>query len=152
MNISKKGIDLIKHFEGCYKKAYLCPANVWTIGIGTTGFVDGKPIGAGMEITEEKAEQLLAADLIKFEKVVSTLITVPLNQNQFDALVSFAYNCGEGALKNSTLRKLLNKNQYGEVPAQLNRWNKAGGKVLEGLSRRRRAEGKLFSKGILDFS
>lgn len=139
MQISQKGIDLIKQFEGCKLKAYLCPAGVWTIGFGSTsGVIEG------MQITEKEAEEMLKKDLRYFERWVSKLIEVELTQNQFDALVSFTYNLGEGALKGSTLRKKLNMGLYNEVPAQMLRWNRAGGKVLNGLVRRREAEAKMF--------
>lgn len=149
--ISHLGIDLVKHFEGCYLKAYLCPANVWTIGYGHTGNVGPVPITEGMTITQETAEQLLKEDMEYFEKAVLRLVKVPLNQAQFDSLVSFSFNVGSGALAKSTLLKLLNKGKYEEVPAQLNRWNKGGGKVLKGLVRRRKAEGYLWTNGYNNF-
>lgn len=152
MKISAKGIQLIQHFEGCYLDAYLCPANVWTIGYGHTGMVDGKQIQAGMKITQAKATELLREDMAEFEKHVMRLIDVPLTQSQFDALVSFSFNVGAGALQKSTLRKLLNQGKYQEVPAQLGRWNKANNKVLAGLTRRRKAEGVLWSTGQLQFN
>ncbi|MGL5904757.1 MAG: lysozyme [Cetobacterium sp.] len=139
MKISQKGIDLIKSFEGLELKAYQCSAKVWTIGFGST-----KGVVPGMQITEKEAEEMLKKDLIYFERWVEKLIEVELTQNQFDALVSFTYNLGEGALKNSTLRKFLNDKRYDLVPAQFLRWNKAGGKVLNGLTRRREAEAKMF--------
>ncbi|MGL5713608.1 MAG: lysozyme, partial [Paraclostridium sp.] len=123
MQISQKGIDLIKQFEGCKLKAYLCPAGVWTIGFGSTsGVIEG------MQITEKEAEEMLKKDLRYFERWVSKLIEVELTQNQFDALVSFTYNLGEGALKGSTLRKKLNMGLYNAVPSEMLRWNRAGGK------------------------
>ena len=152
MRASLKGVELIKHFEGCRLDAYLCPASVWTIGYGHTGKVDGKTIQAGMKIPQNKATELLREDMAEFEKHVLHLIDVPLTQNQFDALVSFSFNVGAGALKNSTLRKLLNQGKYKEVPAQLGRWNKAKGKVLAGLTRRRKAEGVLWSTGQVKFT
>jgi lysozyme len=151
MTISEEGLKLIKHFEGCHLDAYLCPANVVTIGWGTTGKVDGVPLKLGMKITQEKADELLKQDMAKFERAVKSCVTVPLSQNQFDALVSFAYNCGAEALRSSTLLKLLNAGNYPAVPVQLSRWNKGGGKVLAGLVRRRAAEGTLFITGKLDF-
>ena len=144
MKISQTGINLIKQFEGCYLTAYLCPAKVWTIGYGTTGTVDGKAIGKGMKITKQKAEQLLRKDLEQFEKAVSAAVKVPINQNQFDALVSFSYNCGAGALRKSTLLRKLNQKDYKGAAEEFLKWNKGGGKVLAGLTRRREAERKLF--------
>jgi lysozyme len=149
MKISKLGLNLVRHFEGMYLRGYKCPANVWTIGYGHTGLVDGKPIHGNMIITEEKAIELLQQDMAVFEKAVKDSVKVPLTQNQFDALVSFAFNVGAGALRNSTLLKLLNQGKYEEVPAQFLRWNKGGGKVLAGLTRRRKAEGHLFVTGEL---
>jgi lysozyme len=149
MKISKLGLNLVRHFEGMYLRGYKCPANVWTIGYGHTGLVDGKPIHGNMIITEEKAIELLQQDMAVFENAVKDSVKVPLTQNQFDALVSFAFNVGAGALRNSTLLKLLNQGKYEEVPAQFLRWNKGGGKVLAGLTRRRKAEGHLFVTGEL---
>lgn len=139
-----KGIELIKEFEGCRLTAYKCPAGVWTIGYGHTGAVDGKPVSAGMTITAAKATQLLKSDLAKFEAAVNSYVTAPITQNMFDALVSFAYNCGAGALKGSTLLKKLNAKDYEGAAAEFPKWNKAGGKVLNGLVRRRERERKLF--------
>ncbi|WP_235912553.1 glycoside hydrolase family protein [Velocimicrobium porci] len=144
MKISQTGINLIKQFEGCYLTAYKCPAGVWTIGYGTTGKVDGKQICSGMKINKQKAEQLLKKDLEQFEKAVSAIVKVPINQNQFDALVSFSYNCGSSALRKSTLLRKLNQKDYKGAAEEFLKWNKAGGKVLAGLARRREAERKLF--------
>ena len=97
-----------------------------------------------MQITEDDAHNMLVEELNEYETYVNTLVSVPLNQNQFDALVSWVYNLGGGNLKASTLLKVLNSGDYEGVPAQIMRWNKAGGKVLEGLTRRRQAEADLF--------
>ena len=139
MNISQEGLSLIKKFEGCELEAYKCAANVWTIGYGST---DG--VKEGMEISQERAEMLLLEDVEVFEESVNKLVEVPLEQNQFDALVSWTFNLGSTNLKNSTLLKVLNDKEYEGVPAQIKRWNKAGGKVLQGLIRRREAEALLF--------
>ena len=139
MKISQEGIDLIKHFEGCELESYRCSANVLTIGYGTT-----KNVVDGMKITQNQAEELLAKDLEEFEEYVEDLIDVPLEQNQFDALVAWTYNLGPTNLKTSTLRKVLNKGAYDDVAEQIKRWNKANGKVLKGLVRRRNAEAELF--------
>lgn len=143
-----KGIDLIKEFEGCKLTAYKCPAGVWTIGYGHTGSVDGKAITSGMTITAAKATELLKADLSKFEAAVNSYVTAPITQNMFDALVSFTFNCGAGALKGSTLLKKLNAKDYDGAAAEFPKWNKAGGKVLNGLVRRREAERCLFMLGV----
>lgn len=142
-----KGIELIKEFEGCRLTAYKCPAGVWTIGYGHTGTVDGKAIASGMTITAAKATELLRKDLATFEAAVNSYVTAPITQNMFDALVSFAFNCGAGALKGSTLLKKLNAKDYNGAAAEFARWNKAGGKVLAGLTRRRRMESILFLTG-----
>ena len=140
METSKTGLDLIKHFEGCELYAYNCPAGVWTIGYGHT-----KGVEPGMQITEQDAEDMLKEELIEYESYINDLVTVGLNQNQFDAMVSWVYNLGAGNLKASTLLKVLNAGDYAGVPEQMLRWNKAGGKVLEGLTRRRQAEADLFA-------
>lgn len=139
MRTSQKGIDLIKKFEGCRLEAYKCPAGVWTIGYGHT-----KGVQNGQKITQAQAEEFLIEDLKVYEKAVESCVKVPLSQNQFDALVSFCYNCGSGALKTSTLLRLLNEGKYSEAGEQFLRWNKAGGKVLVGLTRRREEERELF--------
>jgi len=139
MKTSQEGIDLIKHFEGCELESYRCSANVLTIGYGTT-----KNVVEGMKISQNQAEELLMKDLEEFEEYVEDLIDVKLDQHQFDALVAWTYNLGPTNLKTSTLRKVLNKGAYDDVPEQMKRWNKAGGQVLKGLVRRRAAEALLF--------
>ena len=139
MRTSQKGIDLIKKFEGCRLEAYRCPAGVWTIGYGhTKGVMDGQ------KITQTQAEEFLREDLKVYEKAVESCVKVPLSQNQFDALVSFCYNCGGEALRTSTLLRLLNDGKYSDAGKQFLRWNKAGGKVLVGLTRRREEERGMF--------
>ncbi len=140
MKISQKGIDLVKSFEGLELKAYKDSVGVVTIGYGSTG----SHVSMGMRITREQAEQLLKKALERFEKGVSDLVKVPLNQNQFDALVSFSFNLGLGNLKSSTLLKKLNVKDYQGAADEFPRWNRAGGKVLKGLTRRRIAERDLF--------
>lgn len=141
MNISHKGVELIKLFEGCRLETYLDAAGIPTIGYGSTG----PHVRIGMKITKEEAEQLLLEDLKRFEAGVAEQVTVPLNQNEFDALVSFSFNVGLGALNRSTLLRMLNDGASKEVVAsQFLRWNKVNGKPLEGLTRRRKAERALF--------
>lgn len=140
MITSDQGVDLIKRFEGCRLQSYRCPAGVWTIGYGHTG----TDVTEGRRITIEEADRLLREDLAHMERRVRQLVTAPLTQNQFDALVSFAFNVGLGALERSTLRKKLNTQDYRGAAAQFLVWDKAGGKVLPGLVRRRRAERDLF--------
>lgn len=142
MNISQKGIDLIKNFEGLQLKSYKCPAGVWTIGYGTT-----RGVKQGQSITQKEAEELLKRDLRYFELRVDKLVTVPLTQGQYDALVSFTYNLGEGNLKSSTLLKKLNSKDYEGAALEFPKWNRAAGKVLNGLIKRRAAEQKMFMEG-----
>ena len=144
MRISDKGISLIKQLEGLRLTAYQDSVGVWTIGYGWTQPVDGKPIRAGMTIKEETAERLLRTGLVGYESDVSKLVKVRLTQGQFDALVSFAYNLGTRALSTSTLLKKLNAGDYAGAADEFPRWNKAGGKVLPGVTRRREAERALF--------
>ena len=139
-----RGIELIKEFEGCRLTAYKCPAGVWTIGYGHTGTVDGKLIASGMTISAAKATELLKKDLAEFEAAVNSSVTAPITQNMFDALVSFSFNVGAGALRRSTLLKKLNAKDYDGAANEFPLWNKAGGKVLNGLVRRREREKQLF--------
>jgi lysozyme len=136
---SGQGVALIKKFEGCELEAYQCSANVWTIGYGHT-----RGVKEGDQISADKAEYILLEDLIEFEKYVDQLVTVSLNQDQFDALVAWTFNLGPTNLKESTMLLRLNDGKYDEVPAEMARWNRSGGEVLEGLKRRRKAEGLLF--------
>lgn len=140
---SQLGIDLIKSFEGFRAETYSCPAGIPTIGYGTTK-IDGIEIPFGLVVTEEDAELLLKEDLVKFEHVINSLVKVELTQNQFDSLVCFVYNIGEGNFKKSTLLKLLNSGEFEKASNEFPRWNKANGKVLDGLTRRRSAERDLF--------
>ena len=139
MNISNEGLSLIKKFEGCELNSYKCAAGVPTIGYGSTHGIE-----MGMSISRARAEELLLEDIAKFEDHVNNNVKVPLNQNQFDAMVSWTFNLGGGNLKSSTLLKVLNGSDYTDVPNQIKCWNKANGKVLEGLIRRREAEALLF--------
>ena len=144
MQTSEKGIALIKQFEGCKLTAYQDSVGVWTIGYGWTQPVDGKPIRAGMTIKQETAERLLKTGLVSYESDVSRLVKVGLTQGQFDALVSFAYNVGSRALSTSTLLKKLNAGDIKGAADEFLRWNKSGGKVMPGLTNRRKAERALF--------
>lgn len=139
MHTSQKGLDLIKSFEGLRLSAYKCPADVWTIGYGTTAGV--KP---GQTITKERAEELLREDVARFDGYIEALVRVPLTQGQWDALSSFVYNLGPGALEKSTLLRLLNAGDYSGAAAQFDRWVYASGKKLSGLVKRRAAERALF--------
>ena len=139
VQISEEGVALIRHFEGCSLDAYLCPAGVWTIGYGHTGDVK-----QGDVIDQEKAEALLIEDLEEFEGYVTALCQRSLEQCQFDALVSWVFNLGPSHLKSSTLLRRLNAGDLGAVPDEIRRWNKAGGRVLGGLVKRREAEALMF--------
>ncbi len=139
--INAEGLALIKEFEGLELKAYLCPAKVWTIGYGSTG-AHVKP---GMVITEAEAERLLRKDLARFEQAVSR-VCPEATDNQFAAMVSLAFNVGEAAFAKSTLAKLHNAKAYKGAADEFPKWNKAGGKVLAGLSRRRARERDLYRK------
>lgn len=141
MKTSSKGVSLIKQFEGCRLKAYKCPAGVWTIGYGHTAGVK-----AGDIITQETAESYLRNDLVTYEKAVMNYDGIyHFNQNQFDALVSFTYNCGAGNLKNLTQS---GKRTIAQISEKLLLYNKAGGVTLLGLQRRRAAEKVLFDTPI----
>ena len=139
MCIRDRGIALIKKFEGCELKAYQCSAGVWTIGYGHT-----KDVEEGDTISKDQAEEMLVEELHEYENYVNEYVNVALSQNQFDALVSWVYNLGPANLKSSTMLKVLNDGKYEDVPYQMKRWNKAGGKVLDGLVRRREAEALLY--------
>lgn len=139
MRTSEKGLALIRQFEGLRLRAYKDAVNVATIGYGTT-----RGVKMGQEITRERAEELLREDVARFEEYVDRLVTVPLTQGQWDALVSWVYNLGPGALEKSTMLRRLNAGDYARAAAELERWNRAGGHVLAGLVRRRAAERAMF--------
>lgn len=142
MQTSQRGIDLIKRFEGLRLTAYPDPAtggDPWTIGYGTT-----RGVRPGMTITSARAEEMLRADLERFENAIGRLVTARLCQHQLDALVSLTYNIGEGALRDSTLLRKLNAGDYAGAAAQFERWVHAGGKIMPGLVKRRAAERTLF--------
>ncbi len=152
MKTGERGLKLIKEFEGCKLSAYQCPAGVWTIGIGSTHYGDGTPVTKNRTLPNEGAAlALLAATIGKYEKAVND-VGVELTQNEFDACVSLAYNIGigdkivgKGGFCNSTLVKMLKAgDDKEEIAKQFLRWNKAGGKPLAGLTRRREAESELF--------
>jgi lysozyme len=134
-------VSFVASFEGFRPTAYLCPANVWTIGYGTT-----KNVKQGDTINEEEAKVLLRLDLMEAADAICDWVDVPLTQNQFDALCSLVYNIGRNAFKGSTLLKLLNAGNYLGAAQQFGRWVKGGGKELPGLVRRRKAERELFEK------
>lgn len=149
-SIKEAGLKLIKSFEGLRLKPYLCSAGVPTIGYGSTYYQDKKKVTLkDQPISEATAEMLLQVNLKEFENRVENMVKVSINDNEFDALVCFAYNIGISALEKSTLLKLLNSGaDRAAVADQFLRWNKAGGKELAGLTRRRQAERSLFLQPV----
>ena len=144
MKVSQDCVELVKHFEGFEATAYLCPANVWTIGYGRT-----RNVKEGDRITAPQAERAFLEELEEFKHQVLNSVKVELKQNELDALTSWTYNLGVGNLKSSTLLKKLNAGNKSEVPAEMIRWNKANGKVLAGLTKRREAEAELWAKEVV---
>lgn len=146
MKLSKAGLDLIKEFEGLKLKAYkvVDTEKHYTIGYGHYG----ADVKKDSSITKAQAEELLKDDVARFVVAVDEAVKVPVNQNQFDALVSFAYNVGIGAFKKSTLLKELNAKDFKGASREFDRWNKSGGKVLQGLVKRRNKEQALFDKPV----
>lgn len=144
MKISDKGLALIEKYEGFSAVPYLCPANKWTIGFGNTFYADGHPVASNdSPLTKEQARILMKNVLsVSFEPAINRLLPEGVSQNQYDALVCFAYNVGTGNLASSTLLKKLKA----DVPCsdEFLRWNKAGGKELAGLTKRRQDEKALF--------
>lgn len=141
MRLNDAGYALLRIHEGLRLKAYMCAGGVLTIGYGHTGNV--MPL---QQITVDAAEQLLKQDVMRFEDGVAHAVRVPLNDNQFSALVCFAFNVGMGAFAGSTLLNLLNRKWYSQVPAQLMRWTRARGVELPGLVARRRDEAELWNR------
>lgn len=148
MKINQEGLDLIKRNEGCRLTAYKDVIGILTIGYGHTG-AEAKE---GVTITQAQADNLLKADLSKFETGITDLMEVPINENQFSALVSLAFNIGLGALSKSGLLNKLNNGDYKGCADSFPRWNKAGGRVVKGLIRRREEERQLFEKPVASFA
>jgi lysozyme len=147
MKISQTGIDLIKRFEGCKLSAYKCSAGKWTIGYGNTFYPNNTNVKQGDVITQQQAEQYLLTLLETFENGVNNIVKSNINQNQFDSLVSFAYNCGLANLQRSTLLKKINVNPNDlSISNEFMKWDKAIGKQLKGLTIRRQAESNLYFK------
>ena len=140
-------ISLIKKFEGLVLKAYKDPVGIWTIGYGTIRYPNGEKVKQGDSITKQQAEDYLRSDVVKFEKEITKLVKKSLTQNQFDALVSFTYNLGSTNLSKSTLLEKINKDPDDpSIRLEFIKWNKAGGKELLGLTRRRIEESDLYFK------
>ena len=144
MSVSNKGVDLICEFEGKRLVAYDDGVGVWTIGFGTIKYPNGVRVKKGDTCTLDQAKEYMRHDLIEFEHTVNSSVKVPLNQNQFDALVSLAYNIGSNAFKSSTLVKKLNTGDYHGAADQFNVWVNGGGKRMQGLVNRRDREKLLF--------
>jgi lysozyme len=147
MKTSKRGIDLICEFEGFRAKAYPDPGTggePWTIGYGHTSNAGPPIVRKGMVITKDEAKAILARDITTFEVAVMSLLKRPPTQNQFDAMVSFCYNVGPGNFGKSSVLRHFNAGSPVAAAATFAQWNKAAGKVLAGLTRRRAAEAKLF--------
>lgn len=142
--LTDAGANLIKHFENCSRKAYYCPAKVLTIGWGHTASPKGRPFDKNTTWPQDVCDDVFYEDMMTYERAVKSCVTVRLEPWQFDALVSFTYNCGGGALKKSTLLKKLNAGDFKGAAVEFQRWNKAGGKVMAGLTRRRASESLLF--------
>jgi lysozyme len=145
MKINRAGLELIKNFEGFVPNAYLCPAGIWTIGYGTTTAAGAGEIRKGMTITKDQASDMLLSTLVKYEAAVTKALTQVPTENQFSAMVSLCYNIGESAFAKSTVLRKFNSGDLSASAAAFRMWNKAGGKVLPGLIRRREAELALFS-------
>ena len=143
LTTGEAGLNLIKSFESLKLEAYYDPVGIVTIGYGTIR-IGGEKIAPGTVITEDTAIGLLLEELTHFEQIVNQVVLVELNQNQFDALISWVYNLGEGNLKSSTLLRKLNSGDFEGAAAEFPKWNRAGGQVLAGLTRRRLAEQALF--------
>jgi GH24 family phage-related lysozyme (muramidase) len=152
MKLSANGEAFIKEFEGYRDTPYQCSANVWTIGWGHTKNVKKHGVWIANnwldDITKNQAHDLFLEDVMQFELAVRRLVQVELTQNQFDALVSFAFNLGGGALQKSTLLKKLNAKDYDGAAKEFKKWNRADGKVIAGLVKRRKAEAELFANDI----
>jgi lysozyme len=147
MKVNAEGYALLKKFEGCVLKAYRCPANVWTIGFGNTFYEDGTKVKEGDVITQQRADELAKYIVEQFATSIRAMIKQPLNENQFSACVSLAYNIGTGGFKKSSVLRKLNVNPTDQTIADSFRlWNKGGGVVLKGLVRRREAEIALYFK------
>lgn len=147
MKLNNKGLELIKQYEGLKLKPYLDSVNVPTIGYGTTVYPDGKKVSLrDPEITKEKAEEFLKKHIEKIEPEIKNAIKVQLNDNQYSALVSFAYNLGVFSLRKSTLMVKLNESKFKDIEREFKKWVFAGGKKLKGLEARRQKEADLFNE------
>jgi lysozyme len=147
MKVTEEGLALIKRFEGFRAKSYRCPAGVWTVGYGHTSMAGPPAVAGGLELSEEQASAILQRDVAAFARDVAANLRVALNDQQFSALVSFAYNAGIGNFRKSSVLAAVNGGDMAAVPRRLQLWCKAGGRVLPGLVKRRAAEGEMFVAG-----
>lgn len=147
MKVSQSCINLIKQFEGCKLTPYICPAGLPTIGFGSTRYADGRKVSLGdPKISQAEADKLLMDTIVEYEQGVNKAVAKPLTQNQFDALVDFAYNTGVSKMQQSTLIKKVVAGDFVGAKAEFGKWVYGGGKVLPGLVKRRAAEAELFGK------
>ncbi len=144
MKLTEAGLDLIKEREGLRLEAYHCQANVLTIGYGHTSAAGAPLVKPGMKITQADAERILARDLVKYEDAVKRGVKVEINDNQYSALVSLCYNIGETRFATSTVLKRVNARDFNGAAEAFAMWNRAGGKVSKGLTKRRAAEAAMF--------
>ncbi len=145
MKTNEAGLRLIKLYEGLRRQPYRCPANIPTIGFGSCYGLDGKRVTMDHRmITLDEADYLLRREVRHAERQVARLITAPVTENQFSALVSFTFNVGGGAFQSSTLRRKVNRREPDNASREFARWRYAGGRVLPGLIKRRKAECELF--------
>lgn len=153
--MTEKGKAILRQFEGCKLVAYKCPAGYWTIGYGNRYYADGTPVQEGDKIDQETANRLLDITIEKFEKQVKLLLgdtlLVTLPKEAIDPLISFAFNVGTGAFAKSTLLKKIKENKlnFDGIEAEFMKWNKGGGKVLDGLTKRRKAEFQMYKQAVL---
>ncbi len=152
MQASNNAIELIKHFESCSLKSYLCPAKKWTIGWGNTYYENGDAVKAGDFIGQTRADKMLSKAISERVKWVNKALKVPVTQDLFDALVDFAYNFSESKLKNSSMLRLINDGaDMEEVFVELRKWKQIGTTPVDGLIRRRSAEEHLVKTGEIKF-
>jgi lysozyme len=145
MRVTEEGLALIRRFEGFRAKAYRDPIGVWTIGYGHTSAAGPPRVHKGLTISRREAEEILARDVEAFAEGVATSLRIVLNEAQFSALVSFAYNVGLGNFRRSSVLTMANRGDFAAVARRLALWTRAGGRILPGLVKRRAAEGQLFS-------
>ncbi|MBA3752666.1 MAG: lysozyme [Nitrospira sp.] len=148
MKTNRDGIELIKSFEGCKLKAYKCPAGIWTVGYGHTSSAGQPKVTSGMTITQAQAEEILVADLATYEAAVAEAITRFMNENQFAAMVSLCFNIGAANFRKSSVCRYFNDGLAAKAANSFLLWNKASGKAMKGLLRRRAAEMALYNKPV----